>query len=361
MRRSVIALSLCLLPGLVLAGAAAAFAQAEGGNGAPAMPVEAATVEAMPLTRSVQAVGSLRSGESVMIRPEVAGRVAEIAFQEGGAVDDGAVLVRLDDAAEKARVASAEAQLALSTANHARARELARKNNISQAALEEAASRMRVDQAALAVARTALDKTVIKAPFSGQLGLRQVSIGAYVAPGQDLVNLESLHPLKVDFRVPEVFATDLHPGQEVEISVDAMAGQGFAGTVTAIDPRVDVNGRSVMLRAEIPNEDRSLKPGMFARVRLVLEEKPDALMIPEQALVPRGQEQLVVRIEDGKAVYVPVRIGQRSKGMVEIVDGVSPGDTVVTAGQVKLQPGQPVQILPGPDATGETPAEASKE
>jgi len=329
-----------------------AMAQGAGDGAPPPMPVEAATVTPTPLTRTVQAVGSLRSGESVMIRPEVAGRVAEIGFDEGGAVEAGQVLVRLDAAAEQARVASAEAQLALSRANYVRAQELARKNNVSQAALEEAASRMRVDQAAVAVARTALEKMEIEAPFAGVVGLRQVSVGAYVAPGQDLVNLESLHPLKVDFRVPEVFAAQLSPGQTVEIDVDALPGEPVRGEVSAIDPRVDVNGRSLMLRAVVPNPDASLKPGMFARVTLVLEEKPDALMVPEQALVPKGKAQLVVRIEDGKATYTPVRIGQRQDGLVEIVDGVKAGDQVVTAGQIKLQPGKPVQVMPPPGAQG---------
>lgn len=363
MRRHVVAIAICLPVGLgLLLQDSPALAQAGGGSGGPPpMPVETAVVEAGPLVRTVQAVGSLRSGESVMIRPEVAGRVEDIAFQEGGSVEAGQVLVRLDAAAEEARVASAEAQLALTRANYARAQELARRNNVSQAALEEAASRMRVDQAALAVARTALAKTEIKAPFAGQLGLRQVSVGAYVGPGQDLVNLESLHPLKVDFRVPEVFAGDLRTGQAVEISVDALAGKIVKGTVTAIDPRVDVNGRSVMLRAEVPNEDRGLKPGMFARVRLVLEEKPDALMVPEQAIVPRGKAQLVIRIEDGKGIYVPVRLGQRVRGMVEIVEGLQPGDTVVTAGQLKVRPGQPVRALPAPDAAEKAPAGAAKE
>lgn len=336
-------------------GASPAYAQGAGGGAPPPMPVEAATVEAGPLIRSVEAVGSLRSGESVMVRPEVAGRIAEIAFTEGGAVETGEVLVRLDAAAETARVASAQAHLALSRANYKRAQELSRRNNLSQAALDEAASQMQIDQAAVAVAQTALDKTVIKAPFSGALGLRQVSVGAYVAPGQDLVNLESLHPLKVDFRLPEVFAGDLRPGQPVDVSVDAFGGAPVRGAVAAIDPRVDVNGRSILLRAEVPNRDGTLKPGMFARVLLVLEEKPDALMVPEQALVPKGRQQMVVRIVDGAAAYTPVSIGQRRDGKVEIVEGLSDGDQVVTAGQIKLRPGQPVQVVPGQPPSGEAP------
>lgn len=310
------------------------------------LPVEAVTVEPSSLQRSLQVVGSLTSGESVMIRPEVAGRIASLSFEEGAPVEAGAVLVRLDDSEQRARVASAEAQVALSKANYTRAQTLAQRDNVSRAALEEALAKMRIDEAAVAVARTALDKTVVRAPFSGIVGLRKVSPGAYVQAGQDIVNLESVDPLKVDFRVPEAFSAVLRKGQSVRLSVDAVPGTEFEGEVLAVDPQVDVAGRSVLLRARVPNADGTLRPGMFARVSLVLEVNPQALMVPEQALVPRGQAQLVVKVVDGKAQYVPVRIGHRSDGMVEIIDGVAPGDTVVTAGQMKLRPDQPVTVLP---------------
>lgn len=329
-------------------GGTQALAQGQGGP-MPPMPVEAVAVEGRPLQRTIEAVGSLRSGESVMIRPEVAGRIAVIAFEEGQPVEAGAVLVRLDDTAEQARLASARAQLALSQANHRRAQELAKRNNVSQAALEEAFSRMQVDQAAVAVAQAALDKTLIRAPFTGVVGLRQVSVGAYVQAGHDIVNLESLHPLKVDFKVPELFATKLKKGQTVNIRVDAVPGRTFEGTVTAVDPQVDVAGRAIVLRASVSNPERLLRPGMFARVTLVLETKPSAITVPEQALVPRGKQQMVVKVVDGKAEYVPVEIGQREAGRVEITKGVGAGDVVVTAGQLKLRPGQPVQVLPSKD------------
>lgn len=335
---------IALAAGLVMSAAGSpALAQQPQG-----LPVEAVTVQAQPLQRTLQVVGSLTAGESVMIRPEVAGRIAALPFEEGQPVKAGDVLVRLDDSEERARLASAEAQLSLSQANHKRAQTLAKRDNVSQAALEEAFARMKIDEAALAVARTALDKSVVRAPFAGSVGLRRVSPGAYVQAGQDIVNLESLNPLKVDFRVPELFSGDLRRGQAVRLSVDAMPGRSFDGEVLAVDPQVDVAGRSVLLRARVPNPDGTLRPGMFARVTLVLEVAPEALMVPEQALVPRGQTQMVVKVVDGKATYVPVKIGHRAAGMVQVTEGLTAGETVVTAGQMKLRPDAPVTVLPPP-------------
>jgi membrane fusion protein (multidrug efflux system) len=339
---------------LVVAAAlamAAAGAPAWGQQG-QGLPVEAVTVEAQPLQRTLQVVGSLTSGESVMIRPEVAGRIARLSFEEGQPVEAGAVLVRLDDSEERARLASAEAQLALSGANYKRSQTLAKRDNLSQAALDEAFARMKIDEAAVAVARTAVDKTQVRAPFAGSIGLRRVSPGAYVQAGADIVNLESLHPLKADFRVPELFSADLKRGQPVRLSVDAVPGRSFDGEVMAVDPQVDVAGRSMLLRARVPNPDGTLRPGMFARVTLVLEVNPSALLVPEQALVPRGQTQMVVKVVDGKATYIPVEVGHRADGMVEVTKGLAAGDTVVTAGQMKLRPDQPVTVLPATKPQG---------
>lgn len=325
--------------------ATVAWAQEEGAKPA-GLPVEAVTVESRPLVRAIRAVGSLRASESVIIRPETDGRIVAFDFTEGQPVAKGAELVRLDASMQKAELAAAEASLALSGANYRRAQELAKRSNVSEAAREEAYARMRIDQASVNLAQAGLAKTVISAPFDGIIGLRQVSVGAYITPGQDIVDLQNIDPIKVDFRVPEAMADQLSVGQPVSVDVDAMPGRSFDGKVFAIDPTVDVNGRSLLMRAELPNTDGLMRPGMFARVALVLENKPDALMVPEQALVPSGKAQMVVKVIDGAAQYLPVRIGQRKDGMVEIVEGLSVGDVVVTAGQLKLRPGAPVMVLP---------------
>ncbi len=208
---------------------------------------------------------------------------------------------------------------------------------------------MRVDQAVLELAKARLDKSMISAPFDGVVGLRKVSVGDFVNVGDDIVNLEQIDPLKTDFRVAEVYLGAVRPGQRIELRVDAFPGETFTGEVYAIDPLIDESGRSIVLRARLPNPDNRLRPGLFVRVALVLNERNGAIQVPEQALVPQGQDQFVFRVVDGKAALTKVVPGLRRDGMVEVVEGLDPNDTVVTAGQIKLRDGaevQPVQPVP---------------
>ncbi|MBF0332196.1 MAG: efflux RND transporter periplasmic adaptor subunit [Alphaproteobacteria bacterium] len=310
----------------------------------PPVAVEVAAVKTAPLARRLQAVGTLRSNESVVLRPEVAGRVARIEFDEGQAVRQGQLLVSLDDTVAAAEVKEAEAQLALSETNANRAEKLFRQNAGTERSRDEAAAQVRVDRARLEVARAQLAKTRIMAPFDGVVGLRKVSVGAYVLPGADIANLESIQTLKVDFRVPEVFLAAVRPGQTLQVAADAFPKEAFEGRVYAIDPLIDEAGRSILLRARVDNAAGSLRPGLFVRVALVVDEVLDALVVPEEALVPRGRETVVFRVVDGKAQPAPVETGRRRDGVVEIVKGVAAGDKVVTAGHMKLRPGAPVAV-----------------
>ncbi len=326
---------------------AAAPGPASGGPGAggpQAVTVEAARVVRAALPQVITAVGSLRSDESVTLRPEVAGRIATIGFAEGQRVQKGSVLVRLDPTVNEAEVKQARANMTLAKSKYDRAVDLAKSNFISGQARDEAESNMKVADAALAVAEAKLAKTEIKAPFSGIIGLRQVSVGDYVKEGADLVNLEAVDPLKVDFRVPEIYLKQVRAGQALEIALDAIPGRTYAGRVFAINPLVDAAGRAIVIRAQVSNPDTSLRPGMFARVRLITEERRDALVVPEQALVPFGSEQFVFRVVDGKAQRGRVEIGQRGDGKVEIRQGVGPDDVIVVAGQLKLRDGVPVTL-----------------
>jgi membrane fusion protein (multidrug efflux system) len=180
------------------------------------------------------------------------------------------------------------------------------------------------------------------------LGLRKVSVGDYVTPGQDIVNLEDIEPLKVEFRIPERYLGSLSVGQTVAVTADAFQGRSFAGQVYAIDPLVDENGRAVVLRARLPNQEGVLRPGLFVSISLVVGQRENAVMIPEQALVPQGSRQLVFKVADGKAVLTPVKLGERRNAMVEIVQGLARGDVVVTAGQIKLRDGVAVTVQPPP-------------
>jgi RND family efflux transporter MFP subunit len=329
--------------------------QAEGAPGPAAaggmaVPVETAPVQVGPIQRRLTAVGSLRSNESVIIRPEVAGRIAEIRFDEGERVTKGRPLVVLDDLVYRAEVEEVRASLELSRANHDRAIDLMKRGAGTTKARDEALAQLRADQAALELARARLDKTVIRAPFDGVVGLRKVSVGDFVNVGQDMVNLEQIDPLKADFRVAEFYLAAVRPGQRIELRVDAFPDEAFAGEVYAIDPLIDVSGRSIVLRARLPNPDDRLRPGLFARVTLVLNERNDAIQVPEQALVPQGEEQFVFRVVDGKAALTKVTAGIRRDGMVEITEGLGPEDEVVTAGQLKIRDGAPVKPLSDAEA-----------
>ena len=325
--------------------AAAAPTKAAAAGGAP-VTVEASKVAYMRLPQMITAVGSLRSDESVTLRPEVAGRIASISFQEGQRVSKGAMLVRLDPAINDAEVQQARANLKLAKSKYDRAVDLAKSNFISGQARDEAENNLRVAEAALSLAQARRDKMEIRAPFSGSIGLRGVSTGDYVKEGADIVNLEAIDPLKVDFRVPEIYLTQVQVGQSLTVALDAMPGKTFEGKVFAVNPLVDAAGRSIVIRALVRNPDTSLRPGMFARVSLITRDEKNALVIPEQAIVPQGDEQFVFRIVDGKAVRSKVEVGVRRDAKVEIVKGLSPADTVVTAGQLKLRDGMRVSIAP---------------
>ena len=325
-------------------GASGPVTADKGSASAQAVMVEAITAATAPMPQSITAVGSLRSDESVTLRPEVAGRVSAIAFQEGRPVGKGSTLVKLDPAINEAEVLQAKANLTLAKAKYDRAVDLQKQGFISGQARDEAENSLKVMEASLALATAKLNKMEIRAPFSGLIGLRSVSVGDYVKEGQDMVNLESIDPLKVDFRVPEIYLKQVQVGQKLEVSLDAMPGRKYDGMVSAINPLVDAAGRSIVVRAQVKNADTQLRPGMFARVKLLTKDERDALVLPEQVLVPQGEEQYVFRVVEGKAARTKVEVGQRRDSKVEIVRGISPGDTIVTAGQLKLRDGTPVTL-----------------
>ncbi|MEP7064324.1 MAG: efflux RND transporter periplasmic adaptor subunit [Betaproteobacteria bacterium] len=326
----------------------AAQSTATGRNAAPTK-VNAITVDAIKVVRAsmpqtITAVGSLRSDESVMLRPEVAGRISAIQFREGQPVSKGTILVRLDPVVNQAEVQQARANQTLAKSKFDRAVDLAKQNFISGQAKDEADNNFKVADAALALAQAHLAKTEIRAPFSGVIGLRSVSVGDYVKEGADMVNLESIDPLKVDFRVPETYFRQVQQGQALSIALDSFPGKVYEGHVIAVNPLIDAAGRSVVIRAQVKNNDSRLRPGMFARVRLVTRDVQDALVVPEQAIVPEGDEQYVFRILDGKAVRTRVETGQRRDAKVEIVKGLNIDDVIVIAGQIKLRDGVPVVL-----------------
>jgi membrane fusion protein (multidrug efflux system) len=300
-----------------------------------ALPVKAVPAKLARAVIETGAVGSLRADESV--------------------VRKGALLARLDAAETRALVESSRVQVNLDKQRLERAADLRKKGFISQQALDEAQSnyarsvaKQREDEAKLA-------KSEIRAPFSGVAGLRQVSEGAFVAAGTDIARLEKIDQLKLDFRVPETFLAQLKTGLAVNVAVDAFPQQGFAGKIYAIEPAVDEQTRTLLARARVANPDLRLRPGMFARVILTLGVRENAVWIPEEAIVPRGQDSYVYRVVDGRAELVQVQTGTRKVGEVEIVKGVAAGDVIVTEGTQRLVPGMQVSIIPSAKPAAEIP------
>lgn len=329
------------------------------GPKAHAMPVDVATVKTSTLVIEANSVGSLLSNESVTIRPEIEGRIVHIGFEEGQHVDAGQQLFKLDDSIYKADLADAEARLVLARRNYDRAKELYKKSAGSARTRDEAQSQFQVSQAAVELARAKLSKTTIEAPFKGIVGLRKVSVGDYVTAGKDLVNLEDIEPLKAEFSIPERYLSEIKQGQRITLGADAFPGETFEGEIYAINPQIDPTARSIQVRAHVPNADRRLRPGLFVRIKVQLARHENAVMIPEQAIVPRGSDRFVYKVVDGKAVQVKVATGQRRVGEVEIVQGLQAGDVIVTAGQLKIHDGSPVMPVPSPDASGNGDAPAA--
>lgn len=328
---------------------------AGGQQGGFALPVDAAATRKDTVLRTVEAVGTLVANEQVTIRPEIAGIVTLINFTEGKEVERDAILFALDDTILQAELEQVKASLELSQSTYDRAAELLRRGSGTVAARDEALAQLTSDRQQLQLAEARLEKTVLDAPFTGVVGLRSVSLGDYVSVGEAMVTLSDLDTLKIDFRIPELFLAEVSVGQELNVRVDALPGETFTGEVFAIDPQVDVNGRALVIRASLDNPEGRLRPGLFARVDVVLERRPDSLLVPEAALVPTRDGQTVFRVVDGKVEIVPVTIGLRRDGEVEVTSGLAEGDVVVTGGQLKLRPGAEVMV-PELSGQGQQPA-----
>jgi membrane fusion protein (multidrug efflux system) len=410
--------------------------------GVRAVGVEITQVKKQTLRDDAEAVGSLRSSQNVMLRPEVAGRVLSLGFADGARVRAGQVLVQMDDTLQRAEVQQALAQMSIAKANHKRNQELVAQNFIAQRSLDESAAALQVADAQLGLSCARLDRMRLIAPFNGVVGIRSVNIGDYVKDGADLINLENIGSLYVDYRLPERYQNKVAPGQTIEVKLDAFSGRLFKAKVEAVDPLIDANGRSIGVRAVLANtagepvaaaggkgqgaaapkpaaastptaapapakplatvvssanirgialpspqslgcpantfdrtrisaggeQDGPLRPGMFARVTAVFAVKPNALVVPEEAIVPQGGKQFVIKAVDPTELPAPVasaasapalppdtklvsqrmevKLGMRRGGQVEITEGLAEGDTIVVAGQQRLQKdGSPLRVV----------------
>lgn len=309
----------------------------------PALEVELAPVRVGPLTVTVKAVGTARADEGVTLTPKVTGLVRRIGFLEGQWVEAGALLLGLDATALEAELAEARAALENAGQLHRRSLKLLKTRNVPQARVDELAAQLAGSKARVDGINARLGDYEVRAPFAGRLGMRNVSVGALIRPGDPITTLDDTRVIKLDFEVAETVLAALSPGLEVTAHSAAFPADSFHGRVVTIDSRVDPVTRSVKARARLPNPDQRLKPGMFLTVTLATGTKQNALLVPEEAILVSPAGHYLYAVEDGKAVRRGVRLGQRLGGEVEVLDGLDPGAEVVTGGVQKVRDGLPVR------------------
>lgn len=309
----------------------------------PPMPVEVAAVIHDTVVDAIAATGQIEAVQSIELRPEVQGRIIDILAREGQAVDAGTALFKVDDAELKAQVAQADADRQLARQALERTRQLMAQKASSTSDLEQAQARSQGADANYDLLKTRLDRTVVRAPFAGVVGRRLVSIGTFVTNQTPLITLQSVNPQHASFQVPERYADLLRRGQLVSFQVAALPGKNFSGEVVFVDPVVELPGRTILVKARVPNPERQLQAGMFIEARLATDIRPNAVVVPEDALLPLQGSTYVWVVKDGKADRRQVTLGVRTAGWAEIRGGgVEAGDQVVVGGLERLFPGATV-------------------
>ena len=302
---------------------------------------------------SVEALGTTKANESVVITADTAEKVAAIHFEDGQKVKKGDLLVTLDKGEEDASLNAAMAMLSEAESSYERAQALQNNKALSKGTFQERLATLKQSQAAVEEIKARIEKLDIRAPFDGVLGLRDVSVGALVQPGQRITTLDDLKEIKVDFDVPAVFLSSLKPGLPIIGRIEAFGNREFHGTVKVVDTQVDPVTRTVRARAVIPNEDGQLKPGLLMSL-VLLKNQRQALLIPEEAIIKRGDDNFVFSVheQDGKTVarQTRIRIGVRQPGRVEILSGLKEGDAVISHGLVKVRDGAEINVRANDDS-----------
>lgn len=356
--------ALALIAGLLLAVAGCkptaapggAGGAGGGGGGVPVMQVVVAPVVRQPVHETLPLVGSFTANEQVEIKAESEGFVETIGFSEGQEVAKGALLVTLDESKLQAGLEESESSLKLSRQTFERATELLGAKLISQQEYDQASSRLASDEATVSLRRRQMRDARVTAPFKGVVGARQVSPGQLVNRAMTLTWLVDLDPVKVEFNVPERFLGQVEVGQTIHVSVAAWPARDFQGKVFFVAPFVDPVTRTVLMKAEVPNGERLLKPGMFANLDLTLQVRSNAVVVPEAALsqILDGNRAVVMLVDAEDTVTPrPVKVGMRLPGLVEITEGLTGTERVVVQGLQKIAPGMKVRIGPAP---GDVPA-----
>ena len=314
-------------------------------QGREPVPVEVAKAKTGTILRRVPAVGKLSAIQSVTLRPEESGKISKIYFKEGQKVKEGAPLYKIDDAIYKAKLKEAEARLMDTKGKYNRAVQLLAKKFGTIALRDQTLAEMEVAQAIVDEAKVHLDNTLIKAPFSGVVGLSSVSVGAAVAPNTDLANIVDLDPINVDFSIPESNLPFVHEGDIVDVTIEDIDILPVEATITAISPEISHETLQVVLRAQMPNTELAYRPGFFARVLVLAGTVENAVLIPTTAIEREGDEEYVLTVVDNVSIRTPVSTGMQEGADTEIIHGVKAGDLVITAGGFRAQDGTEVTVV----------------
>jgi len=334
-------LASCLLLALFIS---ACSNKDEAAGKSPAKPVIVLKAYAMGLSDQVEALGTAQANESITITATVAGRLEEITFKDGQQVHKGDVIARLDQDEEKAQLVAAQVQLAEHAREVKRLKSLLVRKAASTRELDERKTLAAVTASSIEQIRARINELTLKAPFDGKIGIRRVSPGALIQPGQVIATLDEIDPIKLDFSIPATMLQGMKPGDRIEARADALGEQVFIGTVSATDSRIDPLTRSMLLRAIIANPDGRLIPGMLMRVTLMANQR-DALVVPEESITQKEDRHFLTIVSpEGKALLRPVRLGTREAGLVEIKKGLNAGELVVVRGMGFVKPGKPVSV-----------------
>jgi len=313
--------------------------------------VQASPVKREVINLRIEALGSLRSQDIVDISPQIAGEIAHIYFKPGSFVKKGAPLIKLDDTVYQSELAAAKAKLQLSKMNYQRIEQLSKRRLSSEQELDQALADLRDNQNTVKVKQAELAKLTLRAPFSGTLSAKKISVGQYVSVGQPLVKLVANQKLIVEYSVPERYLPDLQIGQKVKVQSDTFSNLSFDGKVDYISPTIDIDTRSIQVEAIIDNKKQELSPGLFVKITHLLGRKRESLLVPEASLVSTINGQKVYTVIDDKANSVDIVTGAHHQTYVEVLSGLHERDTVITRGQHKLKEGSLIKVIKSSEAS----------
>ncbi len=317
--------------------------RAAGNGAAGSLPVRAHITKYEVLDNKVLTTGTVLANEEVELKSEASGKITNIFFREGSYVKAGDLLVKINDADLQAQLQSAKSRLKLQEDTEYRQKQLLEKEAISQEDYDMTANQLQVNQAEVELIKAQIDKTEIRAPFSGVIGLRNVSEGSFVSNTTTIASLQNINPIKIDFSIPERYSSMVEVGDEINFTISGN-NKNFVGKVYAIEPKIDPVTRTLQIRALCPNTGREILPGSFANINLVLKKIENAILIPSEALIPDIKGQKVFIFRNGKAIPQRVETGIRTDQNVQLTSGVTEGDTIITSGMLQLRPGASITI-----------------